>query len=157
MTDRDNTDIVPHEGRNPDGRFAPGNSLGIPFGPDNPPPKSPGRPRKGAWVKQLEQRLKSEPRIGIALADRLLKIALKGRDGEALRAIQEIEDRTGGPLKLRIDGMSEEELGTALTAVMSELGRRLPPEYHQEISDAFARVLLADDERHWVVIDQEPR
>lgn len=85
-----------NDDRDSDGRFAPGNRLGTPFGPDNPPPRSPGRPRKGAWVRELEDRVK-DPRIRQGLADRLLKIALKGRDGDALKALQEIEDRTGKP------------------------------------------------------------
>jgi hypothetical protein len=136
MTDRDATDLVPLEGREPDGRFAPGNTLGIPFGPDNPPPKSPGRPPKGAWVRQLEQRLRSDPRISQALADRLLRIALKGRDGEALRAIQEIEDRTGGPLKLRVDGLSEADIQNRLTCMLGALARRLPPQYHEAVIEA---------------------
>ena len=136
MTDRDNTDLVPYEGRNPDGRFAPGNNLGNPWGPDNPPPRSPGRPRKDAWVRNLEQRLRSDERIGTALADRLIKIALKGRDNDALRAIQEVQDRVGGPLKLRVDGMSEDDIRERLGRMLTALVKRLPPEFHQAISDA---------------------
>jgi hypothetical protein len=145
VSDRDNTDLAPLEGRQPDGRFAPGNQLGHLWGPDNPPPKSPGRPRKDAWVKQLEQRLRSDPRISQALADRLIKIALKGRDGESLRAIQEIEDRTGGPLKLRVDGLSEDDIRERLGRMLQALARRLPVEFHQAISDA-AREGFLDEE-----------
>jgi hypothetical protein len=42
MTEQTSTDNARQEGRDANGRFAPGNQLGIPFGPDNPPPKSPG-------------------------------------------------------------------------------------------------------------------
>jgi hypothetical protein len=145
MSDRDITDLVPHEGRQPDGRFAPGNNLGNPWGPDNPPPKSPGRPRKDAWVRQLEQRLKSDDRIGVALADRLIKIALKGRDNDSLRAIQEVQDRVGGPLKLRVDGLSEDDIRERLGRMLQALARRLPVEVHQAISDA-AREGFLDEE-----------
>jgi hypothetical protein len=145
MSDRDITDLVPHEGRQPDGRFAPGNNLGNPWGPDNPPPKSPGRPRKDAWVRQLEQRLKSDDRIGVALADRLIKIALKGRDNDSLRAIQEVQDRVGGPLKLRVDGLSEDDIRERLGRMLQALARRLPVEFHQAISDA-AREGFLDEE-----------
>jgi hypothetical protein len=107
--------------------------------------ESPGRPRKDAWVLKLEQRLRSDERIGTALADRLIKIALKGRDGDALRAIQEVQDRIGGPLKLRVDGLSEDDIRNRLGRMLQALVRRLPPEFHQAISDA-AREGFLDEE-----------
>jgi hypothetical protein len=102
MTEQASTGNAPLEGRRPDGRFAPGNTLGIPFGPDNPPPKSPGRPRKDAWVKELEARLEEKPELRQALADVLLKTALKGSERARLRALDMIEDRVGGPVLHRV-------------------------------------------------------
>ncbi len=96
------SDKAPTEGRTPDGRFAPGNQLGTPFGPDNPPPKSPGRPPKDAWLHELEQRLE-DPRMRQALADKLLKIALKGGERAFLQAIDMIQSRVGGPVTQRIE------------------------------------------------------
>lgn len=136
-----------------DGRFAPGNRLGTPFGPDNPPPKSPGRPKKGAWVRELEDRVK-DARIRQGLADRLLKIALKGRDGDALKALQEIEDRTGQPVALRIDGLSEDELVARLAGLLQLLADRLPPEFHSLLGDV-AREALAGDESRWLLPEHD--
>lgn len=90
--------------REESGRWKPGSS-GSPetkWGPGNPPPKSPGRPRKDAWLAELGDRL-DDPRIRKALADRLLKIALKGGERAALAAIGQIQDRVGGPVVKRID------------------------------------------------------
>ena len=41
------------------GRWLPGQSANpaTKWGPDNPPPKSPGRPKRDAWVTELEERL----------------------------------------------------------------------------------------------------
>ncbi len=94
---------APNEGRAPDGRFAPGNTLGTPFGPENPPPRSPGRPKKDAWVGALEAMLAKEDRMSDALAARLMKIALKGRDGDALKALEMIQTRVGGPVTQRVE------------------------------------------------------
>jgi len=137
------------DGRDQQGRFLPERS-GNPetqWSRDNPPPKSPGRPKRSAWVKDLEKRLADEPRLGQALADRVLKIALKGKDSDALRAIQEIEDRTGGPLKLKVDGLTEEEIQAKLTLVLTLLAQRLPREHHQAITDTACEVLLEPGER----------
>lgn len=103
MTEQASTGNAPLEGRRRDGRFAPGNTLGIPFGPDNPPPKSPGRPRKDAWIKELEARLEEKPELRQALADVLLKTALKGSERARLRALDMIEDRVGGPVLRRVE------------------------------------------------------
>ena len=91
--------------RDKQGRFAPGQS-GNPdtqWGPDNPPPKSPGRPKKDAWVGNIERMLETDGRLGDALASRLAKIALQGRDSDALKAIDMIQSRVGGPLPRRVD------------------------------------------------------
>jgi hypothetical protein len=102
MTEAQSPANGPQEGRLPDGRFAPGNSLGTPFGPDNPPPRSPGRPKKDAWLYELEQR-PEDPRMRQAIADRILKIALKGSEKAALQAAQLIQDRVAGPVTQRIE------------------------------------------------------
>jgi hypothetical protein len=86
------------------GRFAPGNDAGrsTRWGADNPPPKSPGRPRTDAWVSELKDQLEERPDLRKAIANRLLKIALKGSDQAALKAISVIEDRIGGTVTTRI-------------------------------------------------------
>ena len=65
--------------RDPKGRWLPGQSgnSSTRWSDDSPPPRSPGRPRKDAWIAQLEERL-DDPRMRQALADQLLKVALKG-------------------------------------------------------------------------------
>lgn len=95
--------------RRGDGRFAPGVS-GNPetqWGPDNPPPKSPGRPKRDAWVTNLEQMLETDGRLRDALAARLAKIALKGKDSDALKAIDMIQNRVGGGLIRRVEAEIE--------------------------------------------------
>ena len=139
--------------RNSDGSFAPGNQLGIPFGPDNPPPRSPGRPKKGAWLRELEQRIKDE-RIRQGLADRLLKIALKGRDGDALKALHEIQDRTGEPVALRVEGLTEDEIVAKLAGLLALLKQRLPPEFLPVVSEV-AYEFLAGEERPWLLVEHE--
>ena len=81
------------------GRWRPGKS-GHPdtqWSDDNPPPKSPGRPKKDAWLAELEGRLE-DPRVRQALADKLLRTALTGGERASLRAINLIQDRVAGPL-----------------------------------------------------------
>jgi hypothetical protein len=137
------------------GRLLPGHAIGAQtrFGtPGNPPPKSPGRPKKGAWLRSLEARLAGEPRLGQALADRLLKIALKGPEGPALRAIQEIEDRTGEPIGGRVIGMSDREVTLLFNLLLDRIVSRLPPEYHRAVREA-AFETLAGDESPWLVIE----
>ena len=89
--------------RDPNGRWLPGQSANAEtkWGPKNPPPKSPGRPKRDAWVGALESRLE-DPRIAQALADQLLKVALKGGEKASLSAIGMIQDRVGGPVKQQI-------------------------------------------------------
>ena len=90
--------------RDAKGRWQPGQS-GSPetkWGRDNPPPTSPGRPRKDAWIGELEHRLEDE-RIRQAMADRLVKMALKGSERAALQAINLIQDRIGGPVTKHIE------------------------------------------------------
>ena len=86
------------------GRWVPGKSANpaTQWGPNNPPPKSPGRPRKDAWVEELVGRL-DDPRIRQALADKLLRTALKGGERASLQAINLIQDRIGGPVVRRVD------------------------------------------------------
>ncbi len=90
--------------RDSKGRWVPGKSANpaTQWGPNNPPPKSPGRPRKDAWVEELEDRL-DDPRIRQALADKLLRTALKGGERASLQAINLIQDRIGGPVVRRVD------------------------------------------------------
>jgi hypothetical protein len=91
--------------RERDGRFAPGRS-GNPdtqWGPDNPPPRSPGRPKKDAFVHELEERLEQTPDLRRALADGLIKIALKGSEQARLKALDMIQSRVGGPLKQQVE------------------------------------------------------
>jgi hypothetical protein len=142
-----------NDGRDNGGRFAHGNALGKPFGPNNPPPRSPGRPKKGAWLRELEDRVK-DPRIRQGLADRLLKIALKGRDADALKALHEIQDRTGEPIALRIDGMSEEEMAAKLIVLLGMLKERLPPEFYPILSEVAHRA-FAEDEEPWLLVEHD--
>ena len=92
--------------RLPNGKFRPGKS-GNPatqWGPDNPPPRSPGRPRKNAWLNELEDKLDEDPQLRVRLARRLLDIAESGKDGDALKALEIIENRAGsGPLQNRVE------------------------------------------------------
>jgi hypothetical protein len=76
------------------GRWQPGQSANpdTQWGPNNPPAKSPGRPKKDAWIQELEGRLE-DPRIRQALADKLLKTALKGSERASLQAISLIQVR----------------------------------------------------------------
>jgi hypothetical protein len=153
---RDCSDAAdPDAGRDQQGRFLPARS-GNPatqWGPGNPPPRSPGRPKRSAWVKELESRLENG-NVRQALADKLLKIALKGSDASALRAIQEIEDRTGQPIAARVNGLSDRELALTISGLLSRIVRRLPPEYHKQVQEA-AYEALAGDESPWLVIEQE--
>lgn len=125
MTDPDGTDKAPSGGRDADGRFAPGNKLGVPFGADNPPPRSPGRPKKDAWIAELEQRLE-DPRMRQALADRILKIALKGGEKAALQAVQLIQDRVAGPLTQRLE--AEIVPRQIIVVGTKQVAPELPPE-----------------------------
>ncbi len=126
MTQNESTAKAPNEGRGPDGRFAPGNNLGIPFGPDNPPPRSPGRPKKDAWVTELEARLE-DPRLRQAIADRLVRIVLKGGDQAAIRAAELIQDRVAGPLTQRI----EAAMGPRQIIIMGQMPE--PPQMPERV------------------------
>ena len=94
------------------GRWLPGRSANptTQWGPDRPPAKSPGRPKRDAWLAEMEERLK-DPRIRQALADRLLTMALKGGERTALRAIDLIQDRVGGPVVRRISAEMDVDAG----------------------------------------------
>lgn len=85
------------------GRWLPGRSASpaTQWGPGRPPAKSPGRPKKDAWLAELETRLK-DPRLRQALADRLLRTALKGGEKASLQAIGLIQDRVGGQMVRRV-------------------------------------------------------
>ena len=89
--------------RDAQGRWLPGQSANptTQWGPGNPPAKSPGRPKKDAWLCELEERLK-DPRLRQALAGRLLRIALKGGEKASLQAIGLIQDRVGGQMVRRV-------------------------------------------------------
>ena len=84
------------------GRWLPGQSANptTQWGPDNPPAKSPGRPKRDAWLGELEERLK-DSRVRQALADKLLRTALKGGEKASLQALSLIQDRVGGPVVRR--------------------------------------------------------
>ena len=84
------------------GRWRESGSPETRWGPGNPPPKSPGRPKKDAWVHELEHRLQDD-RMRQAIADRLLKVALTGGEKAALTAIQMVQDRVGGPVTKHIE------------------------------------------------------
>lgn len=98
--------------RDASGRWLPGESANpaTQWGPDNPPAKSPGRPKKDAWLAELETRLE-DPRLRQALADKLLKTALKGSERASLRAINLIQDRVGGPIVRRVSAEMDIEGG----------------------------------------------
>jgi hypothetical protein len=91
--------------RDEQGRWQPGESASpaTQWGPENPPPKSPGRPRKDAWLGALEAMLAKDERVPEALAARLMKIALKGRDADALKALELMQNRIAGPPKQQIE------------------------------------------------------
>ncbi len=97
--------------RDSEGRWQPGESANpeTQWGPDNPPPKSPGRPKKDAWLGALEAMLAKDDRMSEALAGRLMKIALKGRDSDALRALELIQTRIGGPVKQVVEAEVKSE------------------------------------------------
>ena len=98
--------------RDAQGRWRPGKSANpaTQWGPDNPPPTSPGRPRRDAWLAELEERLE-DPRIRRALADRLLKVALKGSEKASLAAIAMVQDRVGGPVIQRVSAEMDVNCG----------------------------------------------
>ena len=73
------------------------------WGPDNLPPKSKGRPTQEAWVAELKARLESRPELRQALADVLLKTALKGSETARLKALSMIADRVEGPVTRKIE------------------------------------------------------
>ena len=73
------------------------------WGPDNLPPKSKGRPKQEAWVAELKERLESRPELRQALADVLLKTALKGSETARLKALGMIADRVDGPVTRKIE------------------------------------------------------
>lgn len=111
----------PHSERDAQGRWLPGSSANpeTQWSPDNPPPKSPGRPRRDAWIAELQERLK-DPRMRQALADKLLKTALKGSERASLRAIDLIQDRVGGPVVRRVEADIESRGGVLVApAAMS--------------------------------------
>ena len=94
------------------GRWLPGQSANPErqWSAANPPPKSPGRPKRDAWVAELQERLK-DPRMRQALADRLLKTALKGSERASLQALNLIQDRVGGPVVRRLEAEVENRGG----------------------------------------------
>jgi hypothetical protein len=96
---------TPQDGRGRDGRFAPGKS-GNPstqWGAGNPPPRSPGRPKRDAWVGALERMIDADGRLAEAIAARIAKIALKGKDSDALKAMDMMQDRLGGGLVRKVE------------------------------------------------------
>ena len=95
------------------GRWKPGKS-GSPetqWGPGYAPPKSKGRPRVDAWVTELKETLEANTDIRQAIASRLLRVALKGGDQAALKAIAMIEDRVGGPVIKRVSAEITDNAG----------------------------------------------
>ena len=122
--------------RDSSGKWQPGKS-GSPetkWGPSNPPPRSPGRPKKDAWLRELEGRLE-DPRIRQALADRLLKVALRGSEKAALTALAMVQDRTGGPVVKRLAA----ELDTSGCGVLVAPAGSTPEEW-------IARAMEANEE-----------
>ena len=102
--------------RDKSGRWLPGKSANeaTKWGPDNPSPKSPGRPKRDAWLGELEERLK-DSRLREALAARVLHIALKGGERTALRALDMVQSRIGGPVVARISAEVNENCGVLVT------------------------------------------
>lgn len=130
--------------RDAKGRWMPGH-CGNPatmWGPDCPPPKSPGRPPKDAWVRELEERLK-DPRVRQALADRLLKTALKGTERASLQAIDLIQDRVGGPVMRGIAA----QLDLGLTGVLVVPGTDDPAVWVEEAAASNAELREPGRER----------
>jgi hypothetical protein len=89
------------ETRNPDGTFRPGHPFR--FTAEEPRP-GPGRPRKDAWVRELERLLEDDPGKGRAMAREVYRIATEGEDDKVrLAALKECQDRTGGPVVKQIE------------------------------------------------------
>jgi len=147
------------EGREPDGRFAPGQS-GNPetqWGPGNPPPRSPGRPKKDAWLGEVERMLDEDGRIPKALASRLVSIALKGNDRDALRALELLQAHTGGPPIKKAEITRVGTVQREIVLVDPSKMRRDPPPWPrevQEINDAEERAKQERDRRRGDALGQ---
>ncbi len=141
MTDRDEQ-----------GRWEPGESANpeTQWGPDNPPPKSPGRPKRDAWLGPLEAMLRKDERMGEALAGRLVKIALKGRDGDALRALELMQNRLTGPPKQQIEAEVRSEVRQIVVC-----GSTYPPPALPESVLEIERLRLEAEDRAQIHRSQE--
>ena len=126
------------------GRFTRGNHAGLQFGVDRPPPPPTPRRKKDAWVRELEDLLRDSD-LRSMLADRILGIALRGKGPEALKALEMIQTRIGGPVAVKVEGLSEEDLIERFVRMLGALKDRLPPEHHAAIAEV-AMQQLADDE-----------
>ena len=122
--------------RNPDGTFPKGYRPHNLWGtPGNPPPKNGGRPPKDAYIRELEAELQGNPDMRRALARRLLKTALQGRDGDSLRALQAIQDRIGGPVAVKIEGLSREAIVEELAGLLDYIAEGMPEDVRPLIAE----------------------
>jgi len=68
--------------------------------------------------------------------------------------LHEIQDRTGEPIALRVDGLTEEEIVAKLAGLLALLKQRLPPEFLPVVSEV-AYEFLAGEERPWLLVEHE--
>lgn len=131
---------IAEESRNPDGTFGKGN----PYRFDADSPRSPGRPKKDAWVRSLEAQLEADPKLKEALSRRLLKIALSGRDGDAIKALDLIEDRAGGgPVVKQIE--LEANVTSEVRNIMIVGAPQQPPALPREVLEIEAQRAAAEN------------
>ncbi len=99
-----------------------------------------GRPKKDAWVRELEGLLRVDGHRD-SLAEAILKVALNPKHRDWFKAIQEIQNRVGGPVALKVEGLSDLEIVERLVELLTYLRERLPVEHHGILSEALYEVL----------------
>jgi hypothetical protein len=129
------------------GRLLPGHGVGAEtrFGtPGNPPPKSPGRPKKDAWVTALERMIERDERLPEAFAARIAKIALRGRDADAWKALDMIQNRTGGPVTQQIEATVDHSQQPRRIYIVQTDGTI--PEFPEEVRELEAARRAVEDQ-----------
>lgn len=102
------------------------------FGPNNPPPKSPGRPPGLSLRERLRVRLRKHPEEADEIVRALLEHAYRG-DAAMMRLVI---DSCDGPQALRVVGLSREALVEELSALVKHLAASLPPEVVPQLAQA---------------------
>ena len=115
--------------RRANGTFLPGNTVGTPWGPDNPPPKSPGRPVsiENRIKKLLLQPVSKKDRRqrADAIAEMIVRKAMAGED----KAWLELLNRFDGKPTEKGGGSSELEAWGKVIQVIRG------PAHHQQDDD----------------------